>query len=92
MKLTVYRNLNHFRKKNFSNTNGNVTESNSSSPLKARMLTTRTDGHLEKSFTSVMTLVETEAPNQENEDQIGLGQNTSVKENKNEFAMVSETG
>ena len=39
-----------------------------------------------------MTPVETETPNQENEDQIGLGQNTSVKENTNEFAMVTETG
>ena len=38
-----------------------------------------------------MTPVETETPNQENEDQIGLGQNTCVKENTNEFAMVTET-
>ena len=78
--------------KNFSNANGNVTESNSSSPLKTGTLTTRTDEHLEKSFTSVMTPVETETPNEENEDQPGLGQNTCVKENTNEFAMVTETG
>lgn len=71
---------------------GNVTESNSSSLLKTGTLTTRTDEHLEKSFTSVMTPVETETPNQENEDQTGLGQNTCVKENTNEFAMVTETG
>ena len=78
--------------KNFSNANGNVTENNSCSPLKTGTLTMRTDKHLEKSFTSVMTPIETETPNQENEDQIGLGQNTSVKENTNEFAMVTETG
>ena len=39
-----------------------------------------------------MTPVEIETPNQENEDQIGLEQNASVKENTNEFAMVTETG
>ena len=39
-----------------------------------------------------MQPVETETSNQENEDQIGLGQNTRVKENTNEFAMVTETG
>ena len=60
--------------------------------LKTGTLTTRTDEHLEKSFTSVMTPIETETPNQENEDQTGLGQNTCVKENTNEFAMVTETG
>ena len=46
--------------KNFSNANGNVTESKSSSPLKTGTLTTRTDEHLEKSFTCVMTPIETE--------------------------------
>ena len=75
MKPTGCRNpTNHCRKKNFSNANGNVTESNSSSPLKTGTLTTRTDEH------------------QENEDQTRLGQNTCVKENTNEFAMVTETG